>query len=61
MANPFKELLSQEEVPSMLKQRVLNDVSMIKLSMDMADLFMVKYPNAVGDLLSGGGSSNKKG
>jgi len=60
MDNPFKKILSDQELPEVLKKKVLNDVAMIKLSIDMADLFVVKYPNAVGDLLTGGGEDVKK-
>jgi hypothetical protein len=56
MDNPFKKILHNEELPEVLKKKVLNDVAMIKLSIDMADLFVVKYPNAIGDLISGGGA-----
>ncbi len=55
MSNPFKKILHNEELPQVLKKRVLNDVAMIKLTIDMADLFVVKYPSAIGDLLMGGG------
>ncbi|MDY0780726.1 hypothetical protein [Tenacibaculum sp. IB213877] len=47
-------------MPEVLKERVLNDVAMIKLSIDMADLFVVKYPNTIGDLLTGGERNDKK-
>jgi len=60
MENPFKKILHQEEVPKVLKDKVLNDVAMIKLSIDVADLFVVKYPNAIGDLLNGGSMRSKK-
>ncbi len=56
MDNPFKKILHNEELPQVLKKKVLNDVAMIKLTIDMADLFVVKYPNTIGDLLSGGGA-----
>ena len=57
--NPFKEILHNEELPDVLREKVLNDVAMIKLSIDMADLFVVKYPNAIGDLLAGGAPSSE--
>ncbi|CAM1350968.1 conserved hypothetical protein [Tenacibaculum crassostreae] len=60
MDNPFKEILHNEELPEVLKNKVLNDVAMIKLSIDMADLFVVKYPNTIIDLLGGGGTSKKE-
>jgi len=56
--NPFKEILHNEELPDVLRDKVLNDVAMIKLSIDIADLFVVKYPNAIGDLLAGGAPSS---
>lgn len=60
MGNPFKEILHNEELPEVLKEKVLNDVSMIKLSIDIADLFVVKYPSTIGDLLAGGGTPPTK-
>lgn len=57
MSNPFKKILHHYEVPEVLKQKVLNDINMIKLTIDVADLFLVKYPNTVGDIL---GANNKK-
>ncbi|CAM1363767.1 hypothetical protein [Tenacibaculum xiamenense] len=56
MDNPFKKILHDEELPEVLREKVLNDVAMIKLSIDVADLFVVKYPNAIADLLNGGGA-----
>ena len=53
MSNPFKEILQHNEVPEVLKQKVLNDVNMIKLSIDVADLFLVKYPKTFGSILEG--------
>jgi hypothetical protein len=58
MSNPFKKILHHYEVPEVLKQKVLNDINMIKLTIDMADLFLVKYPNTVGDIM--GGNNKKK-
>ncbi|CAM1355850.1 MULTISPECIES: hypothetical protein [Tenacibaculum] len=60
MDNPFKKILHNEELPEVLKDKVLNDVAMIKLSIDMADLFVVKYPNAIIDLIGGGTEPNGK-
>ena len=51
MYNPFKKILHNEELPEVLKKKVLKDVAMIKLSIDLADLFVVKYPNTIVDLL----------
>ncbi len=51
MENPFKKILHQEELPKVLKDKVMNDISLIKLSIDVADLFAVKYPNTIESLL----------
>ncbi|SDX41316.1 hypothetical protein SAMN05444411_105121 [Lutibacter oricola] len=52
MENPFKKLLHNEEVPKVLREKVINDISLIKLSIDLADLFVVKYPNTIGEFLT---------
>lgn len=51
MENPFKKILHNEEVPKALREKVISDISLIKLSIDMADLFVVKYPSTVGAFL----------
>ena len=51
MENPFKKILHNEEVPKVLRERVINDISLIKLSFDVADLFVIKYPNTIGQIL----------
>ncbi|AOW21636.1 hypothetical protein [Urechidicola croceus] len=52
MENPFKKILHNEDVPKVLRDKVINDISLIKLSIDMADLFVVKYPETAGSLLT---------
>lgn len=51
MENPFKEILHNEIVPEVLKEKVINDISFIKLSIDLADLFAVKYPATIKNLI----------
>lgn len=51
MENPFKKILHNEEVPKVLREKVINDISLIKLSIDIADLFAVKYPETIGEFL----------
>ena len=51
MENPFKKILHQEELPKKLKGKIMNDISFIKLTIDFADLLVVKYPEAIGDFL----------
>lgn len=51
MDNPFKQILHQEELPDKLKDKVMADVSAIKLAIDIADLMSIKYPDAIDNLL----------
>lgn len=51
MENPFKKILHNEEVPKVLRDKVINDISLIKLSIDIADLFAVKYPSTINEFL----------
>lgn len=59
MSNPFKKVLLFSEVPKGLKKKVLDDVNMIQLTMDIADLFLVKYPKTITGFF-GKNSSKKK-
>lgn len=60
MENPFKKLIHHKAVPDLLKDKVLNDVAMIKLTIDVADLFVVKYPKTIEDILDGVSATTKK-
>ncbi len=60
MENPFKEILHQEALPETLKDKIMNDISFIKLSIDVADLFAVKYPTIVGELFTMTEKKSKK-
>ena len=60
MDNPFKRIIHHHSVPEVLKKKVLSDIGMIKLTLDVADLFLVKYPNTVGDFLSSSNNNTKK-
>ncbi|PQJ71803.1 MULTISPECIES: hypothetical protein [Polaribacter] len=58
MSNPFKRIIHHHSVPEVLKEKVLSDIGMIKLTLDIADLFLVKYPNTIGDLLNNGNNNS---
>ncbi len=47
MKNPFKEILEHEKLPEIIKDRVIKDINLINLSIDLADLFLVKNPDIV--------------
>lgn len=49
--NPFKELDKLlQEAPSHLKRKVMNDVAMAKLVMDLASLFTLNYQSILAGL-----------
>ena len=49
MENPFKTMLANEKLPETIKQKVMDDVALIKLSLEVADLVSVKYPSTIGN------------
>ncbi|MGS2761084.1 hypothetical protein [Sinomicrobium sp. M5D2P9] len=51
MDNPFKNIIHDEELPKSLREKVMDDVALIKLSLDMADLIAVKYPLTANEIL----------
>lgn len=59
MENPFKKILHNEDVPEILREKVINDIALIKLSLDVADLFVVKYPNTIGQFIINKQQKNK--
>ena len=59
MENPFKTIIANEKFPETIKQKVMDDVALIKLSLEVADLVSVKYPNAISSFF-GLGNNKKK-
>ncbi len=51
MENPFKNIIDNHQVPEMLRDKVMDDVRLIKLSLDLADLVAIKYPSSIIDIL----------
>lgn len=44
MNNPFKEIFQFYEVPSSLKQKMLDNLKNVKTTINITDLFLLKYP-----------------
>lgn len=57
MDNPFKQIIEHQQVPEVLREKVMDDIRLIKLSLDMADLVAIKYPSSILDIF---GSTTKK-
>lgn len=51
MENPFKKIVENEQAPEILREKVMQDVRLIKLSLDVADLFTVKSPSSLLDIM----------
>ena len=61
MQNPFKNIVENQQVPDILRERVMGDIRMIKLSLDLADLVAIKYPSTISDILNATGKNKNKG
>ncbi|MFV0573578.1 MAG: hypothetical protein ACK5M1_14310 [Xanthomarina gelatinilytica] len=51
MENPFKKVIHNEKLPEIIRTKVIDDINMIKLTLDVADLFVVKFPDTIGETL----------
>jgi hypothetical protein len=49
MKNSFKKLLTKHEAPTVLKHKILDDISMIKRTFYISDVFLMKYPETLSD------------
>lgn len=59
MDNPFKKILQDEKLPDYLKDRVIDNLNFIKLSLDMSELYVVKIPQTFQSLI-GNKDKNKE-
>ncbi|WP_313386430.1 hypothetical protein [Chishuiella sp.] len=60
MENPFKTIITNEKLPETIKQKVMDDVALVKLTLNVAELVSVKYPKTIGSILSIGKNTSKK-
>lgn len=47
MKNSFKKILTNHKVPKVLKNKIFDDISMIRHTFEIADLFLMKYPSTL--------------
>ncbi|MHC5200926.1 hypothetical protein [Myroides sp. LJL119] len=52
MENPFKKILRDEKLPEYLKDRVIDNLNVIKLTIDVSELYAVQVPQALESLMS---------
>mgnify|MGYP003365248129 CR=1 FL=1 len=60
MENPFKTIITNEKLPETIKQKVLDDIALVKLTLNVAELVSVKYPKAIGSLFNIAKDSTKE-
>lgn len=51
MENPFKQIIRDEKLPELLKQRVVDDIALIKLGLNFADLFAIQVPDSLNEII----------
>lgn len=51
MENPFKKVIHSEKLPDIIKNKVMDDIDVVKLALDVTDLLTIKYPEAINDIL----------
>jgi len=51
MKNPFKEITPKHKVSPLVKQKVLLDINLIKNTLDIAELYILKHPKILSSIL----------
>ncbi|PJR03596.1 hypothetical protein [Avrilella dinanensis] len=60
MENPFKKVIEEKELPAYLKEKVLDDINIIKLTLDLSELFFVNLPDSALSFFRDNPKENKK-
>lgn len=45
--NPFKNLIQEKELPEIMKDKVIDNINLIKLSLELSELFFVSIPDVM--------------
>ncbi|MCE7056100.1 hypothetical protein LZF95_15565 [Algoriphagus sp. AGSA1] len=61
MKNPFKDILEHEKLPELIKGRVMKDINLINLTIDLADLFLIKNPSVFKTIFTEGQDTQREG
>lgn len=59
--NPFKKIIQEKELPDSLKDKVISDINLIKLSLELSELFLVSIPDVMFNFLETEKEKNKDG
>lgn len=52
MENPFKKVINSEKLPDIIRDKVMDDINVVKLALDVTDLLTIKYPEAIDDIFN---------
>ena len=52
MENPFKKVIHSEKLPDIIRDKVMDDINVVKLALDVTDLLTIKYPEAIDDIFN---------
>ncbi|WP_223033540.1 hypothetical protein [Hanstruepera marina] len=59
MENPFKKVINSEKLPDIIKDKVMDDINVIKLALDVTDLLTIKYPETINNIFNLSKKNNK--
>lgn len=45
--NPFKKLIQEKELPETMKDKVIDNINLIRLSLELSELFLVSIPDVM--------------
>ena len=51
IVNPFKKLIQKKELPETMKDKVIDNINLVKLSLELSELFLVNIPDVMFNFL----------
>ncbi len=51
IVNPFKKLIQEKELPETMKDKVIDNINLVKLSLELSELFLVNIPDVMFNFL----------
>lgn len=51
IVNPFKKLIQEKELSETMKDKVIDNINLVKLSLELSELFLVNIPDVMFNFL----------
>lgn len=51
IVNPFKKLIQEKELPETMKDKVIDNINLVKLSLELSELLLVNIPDVMFNFL----------